>query len=78
MGDWCRMQTMKFDIVDQYMLWVECINHDMMETDEVVGVAQCSLLPAFKRGQSPCTVTYEEALVLPLYTCQSSACRGIT
>lgn len=42
---------MEIDIVDQYSLTVECFNHDLMESDELVGTAQCSLLPAFKRGQ---------------------------
>lgn len=43
-------QTMEIDIVDQYNLWVECFNHDLLESDELIGAAQCSLLPAFKRG----------------------------
>lgn len=41
---------MEIDIVDQYSLGVECFNHDLLESDELIGAAQCSLLPAFKRG----------------------------
>lgn len=44
-------QTMKFDIVDQYNLRVECFNHDLLEGDTMIGTAECSLLPAFKRGK---------------------------
>lgn len=42
---------MEIDIVDQYTLWVECFNHDLLQNDELIGSAQCSLLPAFKRGE---------------------------
>ena len=42
---------MEMDIVDQYTIWLECFNHDMMETDQLIGNAQCSLLPVFKRGE---------------------------
>lgn len=37
--------------MDQYSLSVECFNHDLLESDELVGTAKCSLLPAFKRGR---------------------------
>ena len=37
--------------MDQYTLWLECFNHDMMESDQLIGEAQCSLLPVFKRGE---------------------------
>lgn len=43
---------MEMDVVDQYSLSVECFNHDLLESDELIGTATCSLLPAFKRGRS--------------------------
>lgn len=45
-----RPQTVEIDIVDQYVLWMECFNHDVLDSDELIGSAQCSLLPVFKRG----------------------------
>ena len=44
------------DIVDQYTIWLECFNHDMMESDQLIGSAQFSLLPVFKRGELYVTV----------------------
>ncbi|CAM9228565.1 unnamed protein product [Pylaiella littoralis] len=43
-------ETVELDIVDQYTLCLECFNHDILDTDELIGSAQCSLLPVFKRG----------------------------
>ncbi|CAM9099586.1 unnamed protein product, partial [Discosporangium mesarthrocarpum] len=43
-------ETLEMDIVDQYLLNVECFNHWLLETDELIGSAQYSLLPIFKRG----------------------------
>ncbi|CAN0260617.1 unnamed protein product, partial [Ectocarpus sp. 12 AP-2014] len=43
-------ETIEIDIVDQYTLWLECFNHDVLDSDELIGSAQCSLLPVFKRG----------------------------
>ncbi|CAN0284391.1 unnamed protein product, partial [Hapterophycus canaliculatus] len=43
-------ETVEIDIVDQYTLWIECFNHDALDGDELIGTAQCSLLPVFKRG----------------------------
>ncbi|CAN0447276.1 unnamed protein product, partial [Ascophyllum nodosum] len=42
--------TMEFDIVDQHILRMQCFSYDFLASDAFVGGAQCSLLPAFKRG----------------------------
>eukprot|EP00752_Nemacystus_decipiens_P004626 g4222.t1 len=49
-GDGPSMERVEIDIVDQYTLWLECFNHDVLDSDELIGSAQCSLLPVFKRG----------------------------
>ena len=46
-----RDQTMEFDIVDQHILRMQCFSYDFLASDAFVGGAQCSLLPAFKRGE---------------------------
>eukprot|EP00903_Cladosiphon_okamuranus_P006779 g6608.t1 len=43
-------ETVEIDIVDQYILWLECFNHDVLDNNELIGSAQFSLLPVFKRG----------------------------
>lgn len=53
------MQTMKFDIVDQYSLRVECFHHDLLEGDTIIGRGECSLLPAFKQGKFKARSTYQ-------------------
>ncbi|GMH78375.1 hypothetical protein TrST_g3556 [Triparma strigata] len=47
--DWDQVISM--DLVDHYQLQVECYDHDVLaSTDELVGKANISLLPVFKKG----------------------------
>ncbi len=51
-------QFIEMDIVDHYQLQVECYDHDVLaSTDELVGKAQISLLPVFKKGHVDTWIT---------------------
>jgi hypothetical protein len=44
--------NIEFDIVDQYLLDVEVFHQNIQGADVLLGVAQVSLLPAFRTGES--------------------------
>ena len=51
-------QKIQMDVVDHYQLQVECYDHDVLaSTDELVGRAQISLLPVFKKGHVDTWIT---------------------
>ena len=51
-------QTIEMQVVDHYQLQVEAYDHDVMAaTDELVGKAQISLLPVFKKGRVDTWIT---------------------
>ena len=51
-------QALQMELVDQYQLQVECYDHDVLaSTDELVGKANISLLPVFKKGHVDTWIT---------------------
>ena len=54
--DWNQIIAM--DLVDHYQLQIECYDHDVLaSTDELVGKANISLLPVFKKGHVDTWIT---------------------
>lgn len=43
-------ETLTLDVVDQHELKIECYDHDVVESDDLIGDAIFSLLPVFKNG----------------------------
>ncbi|GMI45863.1 hypothetical protein TrCOL_g8423 [Triparma columacea] len=51
-------QKIGMELVDQYQLQIECYDHDVLaSTDELVGKANISLLPVFKKGHVDTWIT---------------------
>lgn len=53
-------KTLKFDIVDQYLMDIECYHHNIQGEDELIGTVQISLLTVFKSGVQNIWVTLKQ------------------
>ncbi|KAH8070955.1 Ca2-binding protein [Aureococcus anophagefferens] len=53
-------EVIDMNVVDHHELWIECHDHDVISSDDLIGKCRISLLPVFKRGHVDTWITIKE------------------
>ncbi|KAH8060559.1 Ca2-binding protein [Aureococcus anophagefferens] len=53
-------EVIDMNVVDHHELWIECHDHGVISSDDLIGKCRISLLPVFKRGHVDTWITIKE------------------